>query len=776
VFKELMKNTTAQKKAAAAAAANKKKSPARKKSRGSQSEGFVKIESDILDGRSSAKIPLGKTLQQFAIRWSYILSRRSRWRTRPEVTIQNGAYSELVKAMEKVDLKPLMKGASLLQINVPYATEEIGWEGRIIPWEYLLANAANMLGNDERLTIVRHLDRAGDQIPWDPECRVLFVQCAPGPFAKLYPCDSEFERLEQKFQGRVEKCLNPTLTELRKTIMKIKPGIIHLAGIDNNQARHLMPGVDSKKNASSRREDGVVLRADNSAGFKEVSADELAEVLNAGTGKLFLVTANVYYSASRICALAVAGGAETAIGFQDTIDDIAAEVVLTQFYEGLTQNLGTLPAFSKALDEVRATMSLSGAGVVLWSAHSLIQKMQQLHASRRERQVRQDRVIDSGEFEDLRKWFKVEIKVKKELNFSVLHNNSGGLFEKFMLIKEREGELQDVGVEVVLHLGAGSHSYRNRRTLAKAVTPIQDDIKVPLTSSIIRTVSEPLRTSLFVEVKVGTFIVYQNTFQVTWNPADEWIDDGVNHVWLPSFVLPRDPFVETVIDCAEKHLTTLTDDRDSSFDGYQQVRLSEKLEELKPVDLQVRAIWAAIVFDFETGYISPPPGSTGQRLRTPSQIQRAGRGTCIDLALMFAACLEYIDIYPVIFLTEGHAFVGYWRSQERFNVFFSPENDEFLGSLGEDGAREKPGIKEVAQGRGWVFSAERYAEIGEEVKNGCLVPIETVNLTDIGGFESAISEGIRHLAGDKDYAFHAMIDIKRAREEKISPLPIIEGV
>ncbi|MGJ8696034.1 MAG: hypothetical protein ACSHYF_06935 [Verrucomicrobiaceae bacterium] len=771
-----MKKTTAQKKAAAVAAANRKKSPTKKRAKGSVSNGFVKLESDTLDGRSSVKIPLGKALQQFAIRWSYILSRRSRWRTRAEVDIKDEAYAELEGAMKKVDLRPLVKGASLLQVKVPYSSEDVGWEGRIIPWEYLLSNAARKLGNDQRLTIVRHLDTGAGQIPWDPGCGVLFVQCAPKPFENFYSYDDEFQILEEKFPGRVERCINPTLEELRKTIVKSKPGIIHLAGIDNNQARHLKPEIADGKKASSRREDGVILRADTAAGFREVSADQLAKALNAGSGQLFLVTANVYYSASRICALTVAGGAEAAVGFQDTIDDIAAEVILRQFYEGLAKDLEVLPAFSRALDEVRATMSLSGAGIVLWSSHSLIKEMQQLHDSRKERQERQERIICSEELTDLRKWFRVNIEVKQELNFSLLHNNSGGLFEKFMLIKDKEGKLQDVGVEVVLHLGSGSHSYRNRRTLEKAETPIQEDIKVPLTSSIIRTVSEPLRTSLFVEVKVGELIVYQDTFQVTWSPADEWIDDEVNHVWLPSFVLPRDPFVEAVIDRAEKHLTTLTDDRDSAFDGYQQVGLSENLEELKPVDLQVRAIWAAIVFDFEVGYINPPPSSAGQRLRTPSQIQRAGRGTCIDLALLFAACLEYIDVYPVIFLTEGHAFVGYWRSRERFNVFYSPENDRFLSSLDEGGSKKKRGTKEVPQGRGWVLADARYAEIGEEVRNGYLVPIETVNLTDLGGFGSAISEGERQLGGDLEYAFQAMIDIKRAREEKISPLPIIEGV
>jgi hypothetical protein len=46
----------------------------------------------------------------------------------------------------------------------------------------------------------------------------------------------------------------------------------------------------------------------------------------------------------------------------------------------------------------------------------------------------------------------------------------------------------------------------------------------------------------------------------------------------------------------------------------------------------------------------PEADISDQRLRTPSMIVRDHSGTCVDLALFFAACLELVDIYPVIFL------------------------------------------------------------------------------------------------------------------------------
>ena len=85
----------------------------------------------------------------------------------------------------------------------------------------------------------------------------------------------------------------------------------------------------------------------------------------------------------------------------------------------------------------------------------------------------------------------------------------------------------------------------------------------------------------------------------------------------------------------------------------------------------MQAIWTALVNEYRLQYINPPPSYSeqSQRLRTPSDILASNTGTCIDLALLLASCLEYIDIYPVVVLLTGHAFVGYWRSEEAHDAF-----------------------------------------------------------------------------------------------------------
>jgi hypothetical protein len=170
-----------------------------------------------------------------------------------------------------------------------------------------------------------------------------------------------------------------------------------------------------------------------------------------------------------------------------------------------------------------------------------------------------------------------------------------------------------------------------------------------------------LRVSCEVEGK--EILLCETTRPITILPVDEWRDDGKDHCWLPSFVLPRDPTVLKITTAALRYLRAIADDPQAGFSGYQGIDGTNAVE---VVDPQVRAIWSTLQHEFRLAYINPPPSYTvrAQRLRSPSQILAGGAATCIDLALLFSACLEYIGIYPVIFLIQGHAFPVYWRDEE----------------------------------------------------------------------------------------------------------------
>jgi hypothetical protein len=51
-----------------------------------------------------------------------------------------------------------------------------------------------------------------------------------------------------------------------------------------------------------------------------------------------------------------------------------------------------------------------------------------------------------------------------------------------------------------------------------------------------------------------------------------------------------------------------------------------------------------------------------QLVRTPAEVVFTGQGTCLDLALLFASCLEENRIHPVILVLKGHALAGFWSN------------------------------------------------------------------------------------------------------------------
>jgi hypothetical protein len=277
-----------------------------------------------------------------------------------------------------------------------------------------------------------------------------------------------------------------------------------------------------------------------------------------------------------------------------------------------------------------------------------------------------------------------------------------------------------------------------------------------------------------VRVGVVTRTLFESTFPVSLLSANEWRDTDDDRIWLPSFVLPRDPAVARIADSAQRYLMAIADDPTVGFDGYQSIDLEAEAP-YERVDAQVRALWSAILYDHPLAYINPPPTYTesSQRIRTPSEVIDGRRGTCIDLALLFAACLEFVEIYPTIFLLEGHCFPAYWRSDADHQAFQLAKtcNDSSAGGSADDFlAADAESRRRAHALYGWYFDKSYYKEIKSWVQKGALVPLESVWLTTRESFTSAQDAGEENLRSKRE--FHSMLDVLRARGAQVTPLPI----
>uniref|UniRef100_UPI00097CB514 hypothetical protein n=1 Tax=Pelomonas sp. KK5 TaxID=1855730 RepID=UPI00097CB514 len=627
-----------------------------------------------------------RRLDSQAMRWSYVLRNRQRWLAKGGANRAHEADAVQTLADFGVDeaALTLLAAAPCVVVRMPYRREGEGWEGRVFPWEYVIAAATRQLRAGRPCTVLRELDpQADDEADIWPSARraksreplsLLFVQSAPGGLREPSAFDPEYERMRRVLPGsRVERLVDPTLQQLADKVLSLQPDLVHLSGFGNasglREWRELAAPGDGVELDGERMTvaealagtvpDGMLLAGSRSA-VNLVSAQMLARALSAdGRHCAYFIGASLDSSAARTAAMLVAERAAlSAVGFQNEIDNMLLDMFFELFYGQLASPPWHAPlAFQQAWLRVRAEPAATRAtGIAFWSGAPLSPPGRALGDA-----------AAAAEPPDEDREPYLECAPEKELNYAVLHNN-GRLFEKLVLMRGKAREGDWLGVDVELHLGAEPARCSRRFQADKRMLDLAGTVMLPLTAELIRSVQEAVNSTLVVQLSWNQDgrerLLSRETYPLRLLPVDQWRDNDVDGQWLPSFVLPRDPAVLRAVEQAQRYVRVLRDNPAAGFEGYQAAPNAEE-EELREVDLQVQAIWATLLHDWQLGYINPPPSYSSrldsQRLRTPSTILGNRSGTCIDLALLFAACLELIDVHPVVFLLHGHALPGYWR-------------------------------------------------------------------------------------------------------------------
>ncbi len=744
-------------------------------------EGQVKALEFTLDDRS---------FYPYVQRWRYVVANRRRITraTRDSLAADIGAWLADLCRLDGEAFEAQTKAiarAEVVEVSIPYGTESVGWAARLFPWE----NALGLLTRPFReetapFTVVRHL--AAKKAPWhDSRAHsLLVVRSGPGELGSLYDLERECQMVVEALAsarptGEAPFLREPDRRALAERVSRQAPSIIHLAGVDPYALE-----AQGLQEADPENTDGFVLRKAE-RGFDAVSPGELAQILTSGSPKPLLVAATSCFSASRLAALAVAEGARHAIGFFDTITDADAMLFFGTFYRAWARDWNLLAAFTEAREAWGAHSPTQSTGVVLWSRLSLLEPAEgtpsvALALGAEVKAPPQATVAD----------LKLQVDLVRDkgpgglpsqrtsLNYSLLHNDRTP-FRTFFIEKPLPGRLPPLQVEVALEVGGEFCRCRFSEELPEAASSIElaQRIRLPLVAGLLRLCTESLRTNLYVKVSCGERLLRESSEGVTVLPADEWRDDGEDHRWLPSFVLPRDPAVLKVIDAAQRYLRTLLDDCAAGFDGYQQL-FDDDSNAAAVIDPQVQAIWAALQHDLPISYINPPPSYTSrsQRLRNPSEVFRGHAATCIDLALLFASCLEFVGIYPVVFLISGHAFPGYWRSDKawwRMKQFrFDQAGDPEAGTALAPPTAMAPVPSARGQSESWMFDGVgNLVELLRYVQDGTLAPFESTYVAARRGFFGALEEGSARLHPD---TFDSMIDIQSARAAGVTPLPLFD--
>jgi predicted chitinase len=723
-----------------------------------------------------------------AQRWRYVVANRRRITraTRDSLSNEIAVWMSDVCELEPSSFETRVKWmarSEVVEVSIPFIRESVGWAARLFPWE----NALGLLTRPFReetapFTVFRHLSakkvRLADKRPGS----LLIVRSGPGEIGSRYELDRECQMVADTLRSALPSGSDTVLREpdrlaLQSQIATLAPAIVHLSGVDPYALETL--GILT---ADPENPDGFVLRKADGV-YDIVDPGDLAAIVTAASDKPLLVALTSCFSASRIAVLSVAHGSRYAIGFLDTLTDADAILFFGCFYRAWMREWDMLSAFVKARAEWMAQASAQSTGVVLWSRHSLLDPEAEAttRAAASVTTPAPEPAPALATVGDLKLHVALipdrapagTRSTSTSLNYSLLHNDRTA-FKTFFVEKPLPGRLPPLQIEVALEVGDEFCRCRFSEELPETAASIElaPRMRLPLVAGLLRQCTESLRTNLYIKVTCGDRLLRESSERVTVLPADEWRDDGEDHRWLPSFVLPRDPAVLKVIDAAQRYLRTLLDDCSAGFDGYQQLAHDDS-NAPDVVDPQVQAIWAALQHDLPINYINPPPSYTSQsqRLRSPSEVFRGHAATCIDLALLFASCLEFVGIYPVVFLISGHAFPGYWRSDKawwRMKQFRFAET----GRIAEPVIAPRREVITSGQSEGWMFDGvDNLVELLRYVQEGTLVPFEGTFVVAQRGFFQSLEEGSGRLHPD---TFDAMIDIQSARAASVTPLPLVE--
>jgi hypothetical protein len=745
-------------------------------------------------------------LERLAEEWTYILRSRSRWADNPDVrhAFRLRALDDLERAGVPRTFMKQLASASHVEVELhrwdvaDAAANRMHEAAAEVPWEYLISAGTRGVGRYDSLLVTRLFRQAEPEpVIAGPPRQVLFIESAPGRLEDEYDFESEEDRVraalgagdadDDASDRTMTIAYTESLTRLKKTVREKPWDVLHVTGIDTHQAAWLVehfydalagkPAIwNAIADGAGRVRDGMILRERNVAELPVSYVDLAAALINPKSPPA-LVTLNLYYSGARTARELVKQGAQAALGFLDEIDDELAERFFQEFYRAWCRPDGAIAiphAFVEAWEKMTSDR-LHGTAIVIWMGHSVFDRSffaprhDAPEAPPMERQTRLQRqaLTPVGEL------LQVECHADDEVNYSLLHNDRP-LLSTLTLTKLVKEPLEDITVQVELNLGAQNYPFRcTQLVLDEPQLALAPMVRIPLTASLPRSLRERVQSTVYVKVTCSGRTAWETTERVTLIPVDEWVDDTDNNPWLPSFVLPRDPAVLKIISSSRRYLVGITDDPAAGFGGYQAVDPKAQ-NPTSGVDAQVKAIWTALVNEYRLQYINPPPSYSeqSQRLRTPSDILASNSGTCIDLALLLASCLEYIDIYPVVVLLEGHAFAGYWRSEEAHGAFVDVQHiPAEVPSVGT--ALVRSAARKFVDQYGWRLTRLHYDEIMEYVTSGDLVMLEATYLTSASSFSEAVDEGRANLRSRRE--LDSLLDIRLARSATppVTPLPII---
>lgn len=328
---------------------------------------------------------------------------------------------------------------------------------------------------------------------------------------------------------------------------------------------------------------------------------------------------------------------------------------------------------------------------------------------------------------------KVEFNYSPLINFS-MQQNRVGVIQQLSIRNMKQGALKDVRVILTTEPAFGECAPVAIEQIPSGINGQAvrvDSLRLQLSATYFAQLTERMAGNFFLEVTAGGASIFKQSYPIDILAYDQWGGLNVYPEMLAAFITPNHSALAPIIKRAALILEQWTGS--PSLDEYQS-RNPDRVRK------QMAAIYAALS-EQNIIYSTVPPSfeESGQRIRLADTVLAQKLATCLDMALLYASCLEAVGIHPLLVVTRGHAFAGGWLVPETF-----PDNVTDDVSLLTK--RTAEGVYDIA-----------------------LVETTSINMGSNTDFDTAVKMADGALADAA--GFILALDVKRARFSGIRPIP-----
>ena len=278
--------------------------------------------------------------------------------------------------------------------------------------------------------------------------------------------------------------------------------------------------------------------------------------------------------------------------------------------------------------------------------------------------------------------------------------------------------------------------FGNITPVAVEAIPANDSVclqsfSLVLSANYFAQLTERMSGSLKIEIRSEAELIFTQTYPIDILAYDQWGGINIFPEMLAAFITPNHAVLAPVIKRAAAILEQWTGT--PSLDEYQSRnpdRVRKQMAAIYTALTEQQIIYSTVPASFE---------EHGQRVRLTDSILAQKLGTCLDMALLYASCLESIGLNALIVITKGHAFAGGWLVPETFP-------DATIDDVSLLTKRTAEGIYDIT-----------------------LVETTCMSMGYNTGFDNAVKSADGKLSDSGNFIL--AIDVRRARHSGIRPIP-----